>query len=83
MVLMLIFAPRLAHTEWTEVRSQAPVTAALSRIETGWGKLTTGANDLLDWFYLRYYDRRVPLPPTAGPTIVPQGTPIATDGGKK
>jgi len=82
-VLMLIFAPRLAHTEWTEVRSQAPVTAALSRIETGWGKLTTGANDLLDWFYLRYYDRRVPLPPTAGPTIVPQGTPIATDGGKK
>jgi len=83
MVLVLVFAPRLAHTDWAVVGSEAPATAAQSWIETRWGELNTGANDLLDRLYLRYYDRRAPLPPTAGPTAVPQGTPTPTGGGKE
>jgi hypothetical protein len=65
------------------VGSQAPGTAAQSWIETQLVKLNTGANDLLDRLYLRYYDRRAPLPPTARPTAVPRGTPTPTGGGKK
>ncbi len=82
-LLTLIFAPRLAHTKWTEIKSQGPTGAAMSGIEMGWDKLNTAANDLMDWLYQRFYDRRAPLPPTTAPTAVPRGTPTTTASGRK
>ena len=82
-ILVLVFAPKLARTDWAQVRSQDAPVVAETWIETQWGELNAGANDLMDRLYLRYYDRRAPLPQTEAPTPPPQGTPTVTNSAGK
>jgi hypothetical protein len=77
-LLVLIFAPGLARTNWTEARTQGPVAPVLNGLETGWSKLNASVNDLVDRVYLHYYDRRAPLPPTVEPTVEPTIGPLGT-----
>jgi hypothetical protein len=81
--LVLVFAPKLARTDWVQVRSQDSPVVAQNWIEAQWGELNAGANDLLDRLYLLRYDRRAPLPQTAAPTPLPQGTPTVANSGEK
>jgi len=75
LILVLVFAPRLAHTEWAGVQSQGEVVAAQGWAETQWTRLNTAIDDAVNRYYLRRYDRRAPLEPTPAATPTPQSTP--------
>ena len=64
LILVLVFAPRLARTEWAEVRAQEEVVATQGWAETQWIRLNTAIDDAVNRYYLRRYDRRAPLEPT-------------------
>ena len=72
LILVLVFAPRLAHTEWAGVRSQGEVVAAQGWAETQWGKLNAAIEGAVNRYYLRRYDRRAPLEPTPAASATPK-----------
>ena len=75
LILVLVFAPRLARTEWAEVRAQEEVVATQGWAETQWIRLNTAIDDAVNRYYLRRYDRRAPLEPTPVATPTPKATP--------
>jgi hypothetical protein len=75
LILVLLFAPRLARTEWAGVRSQGEVVAAQGWAETQWARLNAAIDGAVNRYYLRRYDRRAPLEPTPAASPTPKATP--------
>jgi hypothetical protein len=75
LILVLVFAPRLARTEWAEVRSEGQVVAAQGLVETQWARLNAAIESAVNRYYLRRYDRRAPLEPTPVVSPTPRSTP--------
>jgi MFS superfamily sulfate permease-like transporter len=75
LILVLAFAPRLARTEWAEVRAQEEVVASQGWAETQWIRLNTAIDDAVNRYYLRRYDRRAPIEPTPAKSPTPKASP--------
>jgi len=77
LLALLTFGPRVVGPAWQRLEAQGISATGQRWIEDGWEQLNTTMDELLDWFYLRYYDRRAPSQPTpsASPTSVSTGTP--------
>jgi hypothetical protein len=74
LILALVLTPKLVRTNWTEVRAQGNVVTAESWAATQWDRLNGAADDLMNRFYLRYYDRRAPEQPKPASTPAPVPT---------
>lgn len=76
LLLVILLGPYIADRTWQRFDVQGVLAVAQGWVEDGWQRLNNAVNDLLDWLYLRYYDRRAPSQPTptALPTSVSTGT---------
>ena len=69
LVVLVATGGPLLGPVWQQVGSPQPQKLATEL----WDRLGTGVNNIIDRLYIRYYDRRAPVPPT--PTVHPEETP--------